>query len=210
MQISAEMRWFWSRQVPKRVWSWFHAGQYPPGGGLSRTDTYLLDSSQREFSMKKRGDMPWIEIKGLIDEHPQSVRNRLFLGSVQLWAKWSTKALKLDNLPSVAIHKTRLIRRFSFDTSAIREIALDKEELPINPDEKFSEPCCNVELTKIRLESDRTRWWTFGCEARGGIESVERCLYRTLAHLSASGAPELKADFELSYPAWINRLKPEM
>ncbi|HVN72137.1 MAG TPA: hypothetical protein VMU10_08965 [Desulfomonilia bacterium] len=203
MRVSAEVRWFWKNSVPETLRSWFDRGPYPPGGGLLRVDKYLLDPSQTELSIKNRGGKPWVEIKGLVATLERPVRIFPFSGYVQLWSKWSTTAFHLDGLPTVSIHKTRLLRKFDTSSDVIREIALKEDELPADPGEGYPVPGCNVELTQVRVYPDENLWWTFGCEAYGGLESVERSLHRTLEHLAAAGAPQLHADRELCYPAWI-------
>jgi hypothetical protein len=206
MRVTAEIRWFWKDSVPEAFRAWFDGGPYPPGGGLLRVDTYLFNPGQTELSIKKRGENPWLEIKGLVSTLKQPLRAHPFSGRIQLWSKWSTASLNLDNLPTVMIRKTRSLRRFEIQDDAVREIALNKNELPVDPAETYPVSGCNVELTRVGVGTETSIWWTFGCEAFGELESVEQSLRRTIDHLSASGAPALQADSELSYPSWISGL----
>ena len=66
MLVSAELRWFWRGGVPAAVDAWFWKREIPAGGGNVRTDEYLVDRSQIELGLKKRGTKPGIEIKGLV------------------------------------------------------------------------------------------------------------------------------------------------
>ena len=46
MQISAEIRWFWSNALPPKLEEWFRNGTSnacPAGGGEPRVDEYLYD-----------------------------------------------------------------------------------------------------------------------------------------------------------------------
>jgi hypothetical protein len=207
MRVSAEIRWFWKDSVPEELWSWFFEWPCPPGGGLARVDTYLLDQSQDELGIKRRKNNSWLEIKGLVAVLPRPVTAPPFSGRIQLWSKWTTASLSLDKCTTIAITKIRSMRRFEVKGRIIREIALNEQELPVDPAEPYTESGCNVELTHVRVGTETPDWWTFGCEAFGDIESVEQNLRRTLEHLSERRAPAFKADLELSYPAWISSLR---
>ena len=67
MFVSAEIRWFWPHECPGDLRRWFD--ETPPAaaaGGQSRIDQYLLLTDESEISIKRRGENPDVEIKGLV------------------------------------------------------------------------------------------------------------------------------------------------
>jgi hypothetical protein len=199
--VSAELRWFWSGSLPSAVDGWFRDARFPPGGGKPRTDEYLVDRSQIELGVKKRGAKTGVEVKGLVGlRRSVSVP---FSGRVQIWSKWASDALTIDHLPRVAVEKTRWVRRYDASGPDIVEIALDDEERPRRSPDNLPEAGCHVEVVSLRLEG--TPWASVGFEAFGELATVEDTLDRTLRHM----APQtiLPAGRELSYPAWLAELK---
>jgi hypothetical protein len=84
MLVSAELRWFWKETPPPGLELWYRSGPFPPGGGALRSDEYLLEPSQTELGLKKRGGgRGGVEVKGLV-----SIGTALpepFDGRIQLW-----------------------------------------------------------------------------------------------------------------------------
>ena len=128
MLVSAELRWFWRGGLPPVVETWFRNAEFPPGGGRPRTDEYLVDRTQIELGVKKRGTKAGVEVKGLV-----GLRRTVSVpcpGRVQIWSKWASDALTIDHLPRVAIEKTRWLRRYDASGPEVVEIELDDEERP--------------------------------------------------------------------------------
>ena len=75
------MRWFWSAECPDRFDAWFQAGSPSPGLS-SREDEYLYERGQRELGIKRRGEKPGIEIKGLVAVLPQPCDPAPFVGAI--------------------------------------------------------------------------------------------------------------------------------
>lgn len=98
-----------------------------------------------------------------------------FVGQVEIWAKWTSLSLELDEGSGIEIGKVRRLRKF--DTSGIvsREVPLDSSEEPLEGDEKLLSGGCIVELTKLRLPNAGV-WWTLGLEAFGTIWTVRKNL----------------------------------
>jgi len=67
MMTSAELRWFWRGSCPQPVHDWFFKSGLPPGGGLTRVDRYAPPRRATDIGIKKRGDKPEFEVKGLVD-----------------------------------------------------------------------------------------------------------------------------------------------
>jgi hypothetical protein len=201
MQLSAEIRWFVEGDVPAEVARWFRA--WPPGGGETRRDVYLFDPRQLELGIKRRGNKPGLEIKGLVALLPAMGSGSL-RGRAELWCKWTTLALSFAEAHAVSVDKRRWLRKF--DASApdhLVEIPLDDHEIPKDGHE-LPDSGCNVELTEVSVEGSRVKWWTLGFEAFGPWSIVQSNLQRTLDRLS-SGAPALSEAVSSSYPEWLVR-----
>jgi hypothetical protein len=201
VSVSAELRWFWQNAFPPGLETFFHSGAFPPGGGRPRTDDYLLDTSQVELGLKKRGGKSGIEIKGLIGVG--AVCPAPFEGRMQIWSKWISNALTIDQMPRLVVHKTRWLRKFDTSGTDVTEVELDEEERPRQSPERMLERGCHFELVTIQV--DGCVWWSVGFEAFGPLDTVEHSLVRTVKWLAP--APHVPPGLELSYPAWLARLR---
>jgi len=83
------------------------------------------------------------------------------------------------------------------------EIPMLKDDAPADR-RPFPQQGCNIELTRIELEQDEV-WWTFGFEAFGDFNSVERNLRAALSLMAARSPPPFPAGEFMSYPAWLDR-----
>ena len=207
MLISAEVRWFWRLALPPGLEQWFRSGTLVPGGGKPREDEYLVDPLEPELGVKKRSGRGGIEIKGLIE-----ARTRLpepFAGSLQIWAKWTSHTITIDQLPRIVVRKTRWLRKYDTGCSALRELELDADEQLRDSTAPIPEHGCQMELVALSVGDHDPCWWTFGFEAFGPLGTVERSLHRTIAQLPPIGREALGGGMELSYPSWLGiaRLK---
>jgi hypothetical protein len=200
--VSAEIRWFWRNALPPGLDAWFRNGAVPPGGGSARTDEYLFDPGQVELGVKRRGPQTGVEIKGLVAL--RSTTAPPLNARVQIWSKWTSQTLSLANLPTIAVRKTRWIRKFDTGSRHVLEVPLDAQERPRDPEQR-PERGCQLELVALSVESRVGAWWSLAFEAFGEVDTVETSLGRTLAHV-APGAPTLESAMELSYPAWLAAL----
>jgi hypothetical protein len=66
MFVCAEIRWFWQDECPANLRRWFNEALPTAGGGELRIDQYLLLTDDFEISIKRRGENPNVEIKGLV------------------------------------------------------------------------------------------------------------------------------------------------
>jgi hypothetical protein len=203
MIVSAELRWFWKDAVPQGLEPWFASSGLPPGGGRPRDDVYLLDPAQRELSLKHRGKMEGVEVKGLIRRVAPPISAGPLFGHVELWIKWNSAALSLEHLPSIIVRKRRRMREFDTSGARVDEIALGPDECPAAPGTKDPEDGCTLELTEVSLTGREGTWWTLSLEAFGALERVESNLGRTLAHLQATQAPGFAPGVEKSYACWL-------
>lgn len=177
MQVSAESRWFWSGSAPERLEEWFYGKDpdgIPAGGGKERRDDYIRDPNQNELGIKRRGEKPGIEVKGLVSSRPTDLSEEPFVGPIEIWSKWTSEALRIDPALTIVTRKLRWLRKFDTGHGSPREIKVDE-------DEKIQEPLpqngCNVELTRLTMPDDE-QWFTFGFEAFGSLADVESSLRR--------------------------------
>jgi hypothetical protein len=202
VSVSAELRWFW-KEAPAGLEPWFRSGPFPPGGGKTREDEYLLDASRIDLGLKKRGAKAGVEVKGLVALGAASPPP--FEGRVQIWGKWSTETLTFDRMPRVTIHKTRWLRKYDTSGTGISEVELDADEQLRRAPDRRLERGCQLEFVTLRAGGAAAgAWWSLGFEAFGDLSDVEQSLHRTVAHLAPS-APELSGGLELSYPQWLAR-----
>jgi hypothetical protein len=207
MQISAEIRWFWSADCPRAIETWFNSGDVPPGGGRAREDEYLHEPGQIELGMKRRGARPGVEVKGLVTVLPHLSDVAPFVGPIEIWCKWPSLELALNDLPIVRIKKVRWLRKFETAGRKPTEISLTEDENPRDC-RPLPELGCNVELTRIELRAGQV-WWTLGFEAFGDLQSVEQGLRHALWAMASRGAPPLCSGELLSYPAWLSKHVPQ-
>jgi hypothetical protein len=201
MIVSAEMRWFWPGECPDRFDAWFQAGLPPPGLG-SREDEYLYERGQTELGIKRRGEQPGIEIKGLVAVLPPSRDPAPFAGAVEIWCKWPSSAT-LGDPPTVKTKKKRWLRKFDMTGADPVEIPMLKDDAPADH-RSFPHEGCNVELTRIELEPEEV-WWTLGFEAFGDFNSIERNLRAALSLMAERSPPPIAPGEFMSYPAWLDR-----
>jgi hypothetical protein len=205
MLNSAEVRWFWDDLRPLGLEDWFRSGGFPPGGGELRWDSYLIDPGQIELGIKRRGKKDGVEVKGLVSTAMRPLRSDPPQGTIQMWSKWTSQSLILDEKQTLNIQKTRWLRKFSTDAEVLREIALNADEMPCSASEKLPLYGCNIELTKILNTEMKFLGWTLGFEAFGTMSNIEQSLRLVWEHLTTTGFPPIEGSVELSYPAWLSQ-----
>ncbi|MEO8036821.1 MAG: hypothetical protein ABI837_20480 [Acidobacteriota bacterium] len=205
MQVSAEIRWFWSGDAPG-VAQWFRSTALhalAAGGGGERTDEYLADPSQNELGIKLRGGKKGVEVKGLVARLPIALAEGPFGGPIELWTKWTSPALELKPEVRIAVVKERYLRKFDGALATPQEIALGGNEKPIGA-VTLPDRGCNVEFTSVRVGSGPT-WSTLGFEAFGTLDTVESDLRRVAALLATRQPPSLAGATLASYPTWLQK-----
>lgn len=206
MQVSAEVRWFWSNPVPE-LEKWFRdAGShgFPAGGGSPRTDEYVRDPEQVELGVKRRGKKKGVEVKGLVrvDWSGQAVAP--FSGPIEFWTKWTAAALDLGASAMVITEKTRWLRKFDTTGPIPHELQLDADEKPM---QGTSLPAlgCNVEFTHVKVPQG-VEAWTLGFESFGTLETAGNDLRAVASLLADRVPPVLPVGLRMSYPSWLARL----
>jgi hypothetical protein len=205
MQISAECRWFTSNKATgESLRKWFldeaiHG--HPPGNHAQRQDCYLYDPVQPELGIKHRGTQSGVEIKGLVSIDRIPLRCGDLTANVEIWAKWVSAAMNLSGFETVAIEKTRWLRKFDTSGPGLVEIPLGDNYQPLPP-QSLPIQGCNVEVTEI--EARGHRWFTLGLEAFGEIGDVDASIRRSAKILETRQLPTMADLFAASYPRWIS------
>jgi hypothetical protein len=216
MQVSAELRWFWKDAAPAGLESWFKNAAdaiCAPGGGRERCDKYLTDQSQVELGIKQRdakpdspgGTSPGYEVKGLVAVKWAALPGWPLAARIEVWTKWTSKALVIDEKLLISITKTRWLRKFDTAGPDPLEIPLNDKEEPIDERRRgVGLPAlgCNVELTRVATANGDV-WWTLGLEAFGDLQTVEGDLCAVINLLTARRIPPVSGGLALSYPAWL-------
>ena len=197
MRLTAEIRWFWPDRPPREFQDWFvgaGAACAEAGERRTRVDEYLRDLSHDSLGIKRRGGRE-VEIKGLIARRDRHLEFAGCRSPIELWAKWSSPALDLDGLPLLRVQKQRWMRSFVVHAGAVSELATSSEPAPRHLG-------CDAELTLLK-GPDTTHWWTFGLEAHGELDEVERALSLTVALMTRRSPPPLPPGEAVGYPCWL-------
>jgi hypothetical protein len=200
MELSAEVRWFWSVKEPHvtaRIEGWFQRlGVFPPGGGRHREDVYLVEPGLERLGLKERGGKPGVEVKAFLGE-----RGEVWGAPVELWSKWTARGLAIEPHGQMLTRKMRRMRKFDLGGSAPAEIELGADEKPKQPNRALPAAGCNVELTRVELPAKGEEWWTLGFEAFAPThDEARRALQRLAESLTR---PDLSAVLAASYPEWL-------
>ena len=201
MLLSAEVRWFWRGRCPQPVYDWFFKSGLPPGGGFSRVDKYVPQRGEPEISLKKRGDKPDFEVKGLVATRGSPELEPL-APHIEIWCKWPCTIPGLNLTNELVVTKTRWLRTFDTSKYVRSEIPLDANE---KPTAGYSLPVqgCNVEFTEVQMVATPEVWWTLGFEAFGDLDSVSTNLTLTLMPEKPVLERIVGSGAFLSYPAWL-------
>jgi hypothetical protein len=203
VQVSAEMRWFWSNSCPTAVEKWFRESGCPPGGGHlpPRIDRYYHSRGNTELGIKVRNEVPNespdVEVKGLV-----GILSDLGPGlpaqHVEMWCKW--KAPPIGSNFSLVTEKVRWIRKFDASSDFAVEVRLQEDERPVSGEKP--DVGCNIELTQVNVRQHLGTWWTLGFEAFGNIQSAPDALLKTIKAMGL--LPHIDGEL-LSYPAWLDK-----
>lgn len=204
MQVSAEIRWFWSGAV-SGLTEWFSDAKthgFGAGGGRVRVDEYLRAPGQRELGLKRRGSKKGVEVKGLVHVDWMGVTAGPFSGPIEIWTKWATDSLELAAGTTVTTEKKRWLRKFDTAGAAPIEIELDADEKPARG-AALPGLGCNVELTEVKLPGGAVAW-TLGFESFGSLATITNDLRAVAALLADRRPPALPPGERLAYPAWLS------
>jgi hypothetical protein len=197
-----------ARERAEHLEEWFrgkHPDGIPAGGGKERRDDYVRDPNQDELGIKRCGEKPGVEVKGLVASRPTSLSAEPFVGSIEIWTKWTSEGLRIDPALTIVTRKLRWFRKFDTGHGSPREIKVDEYE-------KIQEPLpqngCNVELTHLTMPDDE-QWFTLGFEAFGSLANVENSLQHVAEVMATRRPPRLTGAICLSYPQFLMRFLAE-
>ncbi len=109
---------------------------------------------------------------------------------MQIWAKWISETLTIDQLSRVTVNKTRWLRKYDTSRPHVTEVQLDAAERPVGFESRQLERGCRLELVTIGIDAGNVSWWSVGFEAFGDLGNIEDSLDCVLTHL-APGVPNL-------------------
>lgn len=217
MLHSAEARWFFHGNVDTDIERWITTGSLSSDQG-ARTDKYIVLPGCRSAGVKFREGN--FEVKASTSARRDFALGDDIAGQRETWVKWSRPSADAAVEPAAMrgdeqwafVHKRRMLRLFSLDGAAVREAAFGGPWLAAG---------CQVERTVASvilrgaregppLEDDwanAAAWWTFGFEAFGDPDEIERHLDRMLDYFRTD-APCVRLPLEasMSYPAWLAAL----
>lgn len=206
--ISAEIRWFWRGDPQPDFHAWFQSesahGCRAGGGTQTRVDVYLSAPAQADLGIKRRGNKPGVEVKGLVAISETRLQAGPFAGPIELWSKWTSEALTIDGQATIATAKLRWLRKFDTSGSTAIEVPLNDNEEPVDPSHPRPKRGCNIELTRVTL-AGHEHWWTLGLESFGALASVVNDLLKAAEAFAARQPPALPPGQLASYPAWLER-----
>ena len=157
--------------------------------------------SRRPHGLERRGPDVGVEIKGLVESRAMALTTSPFVGPVEIWCKWTASRLELPAGSTLAVAKRRMLRTFDATEPDPVEVRLDDAGMPL-AGHTIPASGCNAELTRVSLP-DGGVWWTFGLEAFGSLDTVERDLRKVAAYLASRRPPALDGALQASYPAWL-------
>lgn len=128
-----------------------------------------------------------------------------FAGRIQLWSKWTSTTLSIDDLPRVVVAKRRWLRKFDTAGDDVRELELGPDEQPRDRAIAPPERGCLIELVSIRLGEASAPWWALAFESFGPLDSVQESLRRTVLLIGQTAPPSLEKGLQVSYPEWLSR-----
>jgi len=184
--VSAEIRWFWPKTCPPLVLEQFHRNE-AVSDGRRRADIYLRLAGQSELGVKRRGNKPGIELKGLVAIRP--LHSGSLASSCQLWCKWSADSKVPSEWPQFPVAKTRWLRHF---------------EVSPKQEKGESQQGCRLELTKVEIAGSEI-CWTLGFEAFGEFDRLVDHLSSAIGQAGITSEASRDGLF-LSYPAWIEHV----
>lgn len=189
MELSVEMRWFWSGASHDAIFRAL-AERLGLAAAQSRTDHYLVFPGPGLGVKFREGRL---EIKQCLGRRAEQG----WAGIMEHWAKWSADAAP-DHLRGNgtwrAVRKSR------------RLLVLVAEGSGLIPAPSGADPGegCNLEVTE--LETNGTRAWTLGFEAFGASgreQLLELALGRHAADLASIPVSPAQS---MSYPDWLMRM----
>jgi hypothetical protein len=168
-----------------------------------RIDEYLFLPDCDKVGVKQRQGR--LEVKALA-MGPRPFTLDKVAGRMDQWVKWSfkpseaiDKSLETDlhqSGPWLKVDKKRYTQKYSFDSESL---------IAVSPD-AWPNAGCNIELTRLHVDSRIDTWMTFGFEAFGPSGQIVALLNEALQYFFTSHGPSpirIEGRDSLSYPSWL-------
>ena len=210
MLRTSEIRWFLPGVLPSEIVSWFSAGHAPDAEPV-QVHEYLLFPDCESVGVKLREQS--FEIKAKSGPSRTLHLTLGINGQTDDWVKWSLSAGELQDFNRV-LHQSGQWLKLRKERLLHRLCATGNDLVEVSGEARNSlDAGCNIELTRLEVESDPRSWFTFGFEAHGPssntAEILEEGVHRFFrAHGPAPGI-RLDGENSLSYPAWLMRFSRE-
>lgn len=205
--ITRELRWFFDKDLPKRVAEWYEYelpgnALYSPG---PRTDLYFLVKDRPDFGLKLREGK--LQLKWRTFTRSFSTSDGRVRGVQATWHKdeWEftnpkkvrkefTRALDLKG-PRYAVKKDRKQRKYSVSTNCrLRAVSIEKQPVRV----------AVIELTTLSVPDGTA--WTLGFDVIAVQEEVDEVLQCALDKLLKDyPGPTLSKKSWAGYPKWLLR-----
>jgi hypothetical protein len=207
---TSEIRWFLPGILPPEILSWFSAGHVPDSEPV-QIHEYLLFPDCESVGVKLREQR--FEIKAKSGPSRPLHLALGITGRTDDWVKWSLSAEELQDFSRVLhrsgqwlkLRKERFLHRLSVEGDGLVEISGGDRNSPHGG--------CNIELTRLEVESGPRSWFSFGFEARGPslntAEILEQGAHRFFQGHGPAPGIRLNRENSLSYPAWLMKFLKE-
>jgi hypothetical protein len=203
MFSTVETRWFGEGPLPRHVRDWFRSEGRCPEPQPIRTDYYLRLPGNQSLGIKMREGR--IELKQCLQVFGATDFRASITGVIEGWNKWSFGLGEAD------ANVTRLQGAHESWLGVVKERWLctytlngDNEivDVPADPQPLSG---CNLELSRVKVESPVEAWWTVGLEAFGRDANLYDLLIKMGGHVFASNAAlRLRLRDSYSYPQWLS------
>ena len=205
MYPTAEVRWFYPGEIPKKVLTgYIQAGseptQFPP-----RTDHYLATPGRDDLGIKMREG--FLEIKQRGDSYGIHHFNQDVSGSIEAWQKVRVELSQIDSGLAargffsdgdnwIAVRKHRWLR--SYQVMEIGDIA----EVPLCTDRANG---CEWELSQVYFGEMENPWWSLAFEAFGNPTVLVNNLIIVVEEtFTGIGHKPYDSNDSFSYPSLLN------
>ena len=203
MKQTAELRWFFTGNLPPQVREWF-CGTTQCREETPRTDDYLVLRGSNDVGVKIR-DGRTLEIKARTRApEPFSLASGATVGRQDSWTKWKHEdsevagrlaALANGSADWMTVTKKRWLRKFRIG------LAGGVEET--DPDAAVADGC-RAELTELSVRN--ASCWTLAFDSFGPGDSVAELgqVARHFLKVLPHGLALTERD-SMAYPEWLNR-----
>ena len=164
-------------------------------------DRYVPQRGEPDISLKRRGDKPDFEVKGLVTTR-RSPELEPLAPHIEIWCKWPCTIPGVKTDAYSGSKQDALATKIRYlEICAVRDTSRFKRKT--SQGYSLSAQGCNVELTEIEIVGHAGTSWTLGFEAFGDLEGVSTNLTLVVLPDKPALACLVASGVFLSYPAWL-------